>query len=93
MFLIALYHVKASFSDLTFFAVAILDSSTTIFKIGQFRLANDKYSITPAHEHLPSFMLMRKYLQERFKEHNLKVSCLYPEVYDRPKKQTFPAPL
>ena len=37
--------------------------------------------------------LTRKYLQERFEEHNLKVSCLYPEVHDRLKKQTFPAPL
>ena len=34
-----------------------------------------------------------KYLQERFEEHNLKVSCMYPEVHDRLKKQTFPAPL
>ena len=38
-------------------------------------------------------LLTRKYLQERFEEHNLKVSCLYPEVHDRLKKQTFPAPL
>ena len=30
--------------------------------------------------------LTRKYLQERFEEHNLKVSCLYPEVHDRLKK-------
>ena len=37
--------------------------------------------------------LRRKYLQRRFEEHNLKVSCLYPEVHDRLKKQTFPAPL
>ena len=37
--------------------------------------------------------LTRKYLQERFEEHNLKVSCLYPEVHDRLKNQTFPAPL
>ena len=37
--------------------------------------------------------LTRKYLQERFEEHNLKVSCLYPEVHDRLKKQTFPAAL
>ena len=32
-------------------------------------------------------------MQERFEEHNLKVSCLYPEVHDGLKKQTFPAPL
>ena len=45
MFLVALYHVKSSFPDLTFFFVAaILDFSTAILKIGQFRLANDKYS-------------------------------------------------
>ena len=37
--------------------------------------------------------LARKYLKERFDEHNLKVSCLYPEVHGRLKKQTFPAPL
>ena len=37
--------------------------------------------------------LTRKYLQERLEEHNLKVSCLYPDVHDRLKKQTFPAPL
>ena len=37
--------------------------------------------------------LTRKYLQERFEEHNLKVSRLYPEVHDRLKKQTFPVPL
>ena len=37
--------------------------------------------------------LTRKKLQGRFEEHNLKVSCLYPEVHDRLKKQTFPAPL
>ena len=30
--------------------------------------------------------LTRKYLQERFEEYNLKVSCLYPEVHDRLKK-------
>ena len=28
-----------------------------------------------------------------FEEYNLRVSCLYPEVHDRLKKQTFPAPL
>ena len=35
-------------------------------------------------------MTMRKYLQERFKGRNLKVSCLYPELHDRLEK---PAPL
>ena len=45
MFLIALYHVKSLFPDLTFFfAAAIFDFSTVILKIGQFRLASDKYS-------------------------------------------------
>ena len=44
MLLIALYHVKSSFPDLTFFAAAILDFSTAILKIGKFRLANDNYS-------------------------------------------------
>ena len=38
-------------------------------------------------------MAIERYLQERFEEHNLKVSCLYPEVHDRLKKRTFPAPL
>ena len=37
--------------------------------------------------------LTRKYLPERFEEHIPKVSCLYPEVHDCLKKQTFPAPL
>ena len=37
--------------------------------------------------------LTRKYLLERFEEHNLKVSCLYQEVHDHLKNQTFPAPL
>ena len=38
-------------------------------------------------------MAKRKYLQERFEEHDLKVLCLYLEVHDRLKNQTFPAPL
>ena len=51
MSLITLCHVKSSFPDLTgFFAAAILDLSTAILKIGQFRLAND-IQITHAHEH------------------------------------------
>ena len=51
MFLIALYHVKSSFPDLTVFAVAILDFSTAILKIGQFRLAMINIQLTHAHEH------------------------------------------
>ena len=38
-------------------------------------------------------MANEKFLQERFEEHNPKVSCLYPEVHDRLNKQTIPAPL
>ena len=38
-------------------------------------------------------MASEKIFTERFGEHNLKVSCLNPEVHDRLKKQTFPAPL
>ena len=35
-------------------------------------------------------MANEKYLQERFEEHNMKVSYLYPEVHDRLKNRHFP---
>ena len=38
-------------------------------------------------------MANKKIFTRKVEEHILKVSCLYPEVHDRLKKQTFPAPL
>ena len=59
MFLIALYHVKSSFPDLTFFAAAILDFSNAILKLGPIRLAKDKYSNNSCSLlFLPSFLLI-----------------------------------